>query len=495
MEVATQTEVRTGTLITDEVLDGKIYSGGWQQTSDRLDVHNPATDEHLASVGSAARDDVLKASKLAAEAQPAWAATPGPERAAILNATADALESAHEEIEWWLVHEGGGVPQKAAFEVGEAVKELRAAGALTAGPIGEVLPNEQGRLSMAKRLPVGVVGVIAPWNFPMILAMRSVAPALALGNTVLLKCDPHTPVCGGLAFARAFEEAGMPENVFQVLPGGVEPGEAICEAPEVRMVSFTGSTRAGRAVGALAGGNLKRVALELGGKSSFIVLDDADIEKASSCGSFGTFFHQGQICMASGRHLVHESVADEYISKLAERAARLPVGDPGKEEVALGPIINRRQIDRVQEIVDEAVNAGADLKAGGKGDPPYFPPTVLANMSRDMRAWNEEIFGPVAPVMTFSDEDEAVAIANDTEYGLSGAVYTSSHERGRELADKLDTGLVHIMDSTVYDDPLAPFGGRGASGNGGRFGGHFSVEEFTEVRWITEQPEPASYPF
>ncbi len=495
MEVATQTEVPMGPLMTAEVLDGNIFSGGWRQTGERLEVHNPATDEHLASVGSAGRDDVMRASKLAAEAQPGWAATPGPERAAILRAAADALENAHEEIEWWLVHEGGGVPQKAAFEVGEAKKELREAAALTALPIGEVLPNEQGRLSIAKRLPVGVVGVIAPWNFPMILSMRSVAPALALGNSVLLKCDPHTPVSGGLVFARAFEEAGLPDNVFQVLPGGVEPGEAICEAPEVRMVSFTGSTRAGRAVGALAGGNLKRVALELGGKSSFIVLDDADIEKAVSCGSFGTFFHQGQICMASGRHLVHESVAEEYISTLAEHAARLPVGDPGKEEVALGPIINRRQIDRVQEIVDDAVSSGAELKAGGKGDPPYFPPTVLADVTRDMRAWNEEIFGPVAPVMTFSSEDEAAAIANDTEYGLSGAVYTSSHERGRELAEKLDTGLVHIMDSTVYDDPLAPFGGRGASGNGGRFGGPFSIEEFTEVRWITEQPEPASYPF
>src|SRR3954454_20701364 len=330
MEVATQSGARTGTLITDEVLDGKIYSGGWRQTGERLEVHNPATDEHLASVGSSSRDDVFKASTLAAEAQVEWAATPGPDRARLLHACADALESGRDEIAWWLINEGGGVPQKAAFEVGEASKELRAAAALTSMPVGEVLPNEQGRISMAKRLPVGVVGVIAPWNFPMILAMRSVAPALALGNAVLLKCDPHTPVCGGLAFARAFEEAGMPENVFQVLPGGVEPGEAICEAPEVRMVSFTGSTRAGRAGGALAGGNLKRVALELGGKSSFIVLDDADIEKAASCGSFGTFFHQGQICMGYGWHLVHESIADEYISLLAERGGRLPVGDPAK---------------------------------------------------------------------------------------------------------------------------------------------------------------------
>src|SRR4051794_4986380 len=326
MEGATQSGARTGTLITEEVLDGKIFSGGWRETGDRLDVHNPATDEHLASVGNSARDDVLKASKLAAEAQPEWAATPGPERAKLLHAAADALESAHEEIEWWLINEGGGVPQKAAFEVGEAAKELRAAAALTSMPVGEVLPNEQGRISMAKRLPVGVVGVIAPWNFPMILAMRSVAPALALGNSVLLKCDPHTPVSGGLVFARAFEEAGWPENVFQVLPGGVEPGEAICEAPEVRMVSFTGSTRAGRAVGALAGGNLKRVAVELGGKSSVILLDDPDSEKATACGRFGTFFPQGQICMASGRDPGHAATSDSGPSCIRARSAWPPAG-------------------------------------------------------------------------------------------------------------------------------------------------------------------------
>ena len=210
MELATQTEVRTGSLITEEALDGKIFSDGWRQTSERLEVHNPATGAHLASVGSAGRDDVFNASKLAAAAQPDWAATPGPERAAILHAAADALEDAREEIEWWLVHEGGGVAQKAAFEVGEAEKELREAATLTSLPIGVVLPNEQGRSSIAKRLPVGVVGVIAPWNFPMILSMRSVAPALALGNAVLLKCDPHTPVAGGLVFARAFEQAGLP---------------------------------------------------------------------------------------------------------------------------------------------------------------------------------------------------------------------------------------------------------------------------------------------
>jgi benzaldehyde dehydrogenase (NAD) len=312
---------------------------------------------------------------------------------------------------------------------------------------------------------------------------------------VLLKPDPQTPIVGGLVFARALEEAGLPEGVLHVLPGGVEAGEAICEAPEVRMVSFTGSTRAGKRVGQLAGGNLKRVALELGGKSAFIVLEDADVEDASSCGAFGSFYHQGQICMAAGRHIVHEKIADAYLEALAGRASRLPVGDPAREDVVLGPMINRRQLDRVQEIVDDAAGAGAEVRAGGKGDPPYFPPTVLGKVDSGMRAWNEEIFGPVAPVRTFSDIEEAIAMANDTGYGLSAGIYTAKPARGREIADRLNTGFVHIGDQPIYDDPIAPFGGVGDSGNGGRFGGDANLDEFTQWRWITERPEPASYPF
>jgi benzaldehyde dehydrogenase (NAD) len=358
-----------------------------------------------------------------------------------------------------------------------------------------LLPNEQGRISMARRVPLGVVGVISTWNYPMIFAMRTGAPALALGNTVILKPDPKVPIVSGLVFAPIFEEAGLPEGVLHVLPGGLEAGEAICEAPEVRMVSFTGSTAAGRKVGALAGGNLKRVVLELGGKSAFIVLDDADVEKAASCGSFGSFYHQGQICMAAGRHIVHEKIADQYLEKLAEHAGKLPVGDPAREEVVLGPMISRRELDRVQEIVDDATGSGAELLAGGKGDAPYFPPTVLGGVSSESRAWNEEIFGPVAPVRTFSDIDEAVAMANDTEYGLSAGVYTAVPALGREIADRLNTGLVHIGDQPIYDDPIAPFGGVGQSGNGGRFGGDANLEELTQWRWITEQKEPASYPF
>jgi benzaldehyde dehydrogenase (NAD) len=491
MAVATEASA----LFSQDQLDGRVYSGGWKQVTGRIEVEDKATGERLAEVGEANRDDVLDAARQAAAAQPEWAATPGPERAAILHSAADALERHRDEILERLPRETGLFPGGAAHQLGETQKELREAAALTSRATGELLPNEQGRISMARRVPLGVVGVITPWNYPMVLGMRSVAPALALGNTVLFKPDPQTPVVGGLVFARAFEEAGLPEGVLHVLPGGVEAGEAICEAPEVRMVSFTGSTRAGHRVGALAGGNLKRVSLELGGKSAFIVLDDADVDKASSCGSFGSFYHQGQICMAAGRHLVHEKIADQYLEALAARAGKLPVGDPAQEDVVLGPMINRRQLDRVQEIVDDAASAGAEVRAGGKGDPPYFPPTVLGKVTGEMRAWNEEIFGPVAPVRTFSDVDEAIAMANDTEYGLSAGIYTATPARGREIAERLNTGFVHIGDQPIYDDPIAPFGGVGQSGNGGRFGGDANLDEFTQWRWITEQREPASYPF
>jgi len=491
--VAVATEVSA--LFSDDQLDGRIYTGGWKQVTGRIEVLEKATDEPLFEVGEAGRDDVLDAARKAAAAQPEWAATPGPERAAILHSAADSLARHSDEILERIPRETGLFAGGAAHQLGETQKELREAAALTSRPTGEVLPNEQGRLSTARRVPLGVVGVITPWNYPMVLAMRSVAPALALGNSVILKPDPQTPVVGGLVFARAFEEAGLPEGVLHVLPGGVEAGEAICEAPEVRMVSFTGSTRAGHKVGALAGGNLKRVALELGGKSAFIVLEDADVDKASSCGSFGSFYHQGQICMAAGRHIVHEKIADEYLEALAARAGKLPVGNPATDDVVLGPMINRRQLDRVQEIVDDASSAGAEVRAGGKGDPPFFPPTVLGAVKPEMRAWKEEIFGPVAPVMTFSDIEEAIEMANDTEYGLSAGIYTATPADGRAIADRLKTGFVHIGDQPIYDDPIAPFGGMGQSGNGGRFGGDANLDEFTQWRWITEQREPASYPF
>ena len=456
----------------------------------------PATGAVLAEVGLADAEDVAAATARAAEAQPAWAATIGPARAAVLRSAAAVLTANRAEFEQWLVREGGAVPGKAAFEVDLALGELWEAAALPTQPHGHLLPSsEPGRESVARRVPLGVVGVISPWNFPLILSIRAVAPALALGNAVVLKPDTQTAVSGGALVARLFEEAGLPDGVLHVLPGDAGPGAALAADPRVAMIAFTGSTAVGREVGATAGRTLKRVSLELGGNNALLVLDDADLEIASSAGAWGAFLHQGQVCMTAGRHIVHQDVADEYLERLAKRAQALPVGDPFTEQVALGPLINARQRDNVHRIVEETVAAGASVQAGGTYEDLFYRPTVLAGVTPAMPAFREEIFGPVAPVIVVRDDDEAVAVANDTEYGLVAAVQTGSVERGRRLADRLRTGIVHINDQTLNNDAYAPFGGTGASGNGSRFGSQSSWDEFTQWRWVTARDQAHGFPF
>ncbi|MFD0746795.1 aldehyde dehydrogenase family protein [Phytohabitans flavus] len=295
--------------------------------------------------------------------------------------------------------------------------------------------------------------------------------------------------------ARLFEEAGLPEGVLHVLAGDAEPGRALATDPNIAMISFTGSTAVGRQVGEAAGRALKRVSLELGGNNALIVLDDADLDLASSAGAWGAFFHQGQICMTAGRHIVLESVAGEYLDRLAARAEKLPVGNPWTEKVALGPMINAAQRDRVHRIVRDTVAAGAELRAGGTHEGLFYRPTVLAEVTTEMPAFREEIFGPVAPVIVVKDDEEAVAVANRTEYGLVAAVQTGDVERGTALADRLRTGIVHVNDQTINDEAFVPFGGRGASGNGSRYGAQQSWDEFTQWQWLTVRSAPAPYPF
>jgi benzaldehyde dehydrogenase (NAD) len=484
------------------LLDGadwasKIFSGGWiPAQGGTLQTFEPATGGVLAEVGLANKGDVAQAAAAAAAAQPAWAARTGPERAALIRRAARVLEDNHEEFETWLIREGGAVPGKAAFEVQLVLGELWEAAALPTQPWGALLPSsEPGRESVARRLPLGVVGVISPWNFPQILSVRAVAPALALGNAVILKPDVHTPVSGGILVARLFEEAGLPEGLLHVLPGAAEAGTALCEDPNVAMISFTGSTAVGRLVGEAAGRTLKRASLELGGNNALIVLDDADAELASSAGAWSAFLHQGQVCMTAGRHIVMAGIADEYLERLAARAAGLPVGDPNTEQVALGPLINERQVQNVDRIVTQTVEAGAEVRAGGTYDRLYYKPTVLAGVTTKMPAFREEIFGPVAPVIVVQDEAEAVAVANDTEYGLVAAIQTGSRDRGRAIADQLHTGIVHVNDQTLNNDAFAPFGGVGASGNGSRFGSQSSWDEFTQWQWLTLRDQPHGFPF
>jgi benzaldehyde dehydrogenase (NAD) len=417
------------------------------------------------------------------------------ERSAILRRAADLWLANAAEIEDWVIRESGKIGGAAAFETHNSTQEIYEAATLPGRPYGELLPSEQPRLSFAERVPVGVVGVISPFNFPQILATRSVAPALALGNAVVLKPDPRTSVCGGVVLARVFEEAGLPEGLLHVLPGGPDVGEALITDPLVRIISFTGSTAVGRRIGELAARHLKRAHLELGGNSALVILDDVDIAAAASAGAWGSFLHQGQICMTTGRHLVHEAVYDDYVAALAEKASHLPVGDPASGQVALGPIIDERQRDKVHGLVTATTDAGAKLAAGGTYEGLFYQPTVLSEVTPQMPAWGQEVFGPVAPVIRFSSAEEAAAIAAQTEYGLSLGILTKDVMRGLDLARKIPTGIVHINEQTVDDEANVPFGGIFDSGTGSRFGGSANLDAFTETRWITIRGDIAPYPF
>jgi benzaldehyde dehydrogenase (NAD) len=483
-------------LMDESAWRGKIYSDGWVfGGGGDAPVREPATGTELGRIGIATPDDVVRAARIAAAAQPAWAAAPHGERAAVMRRAAEIWAANAADIEWWVVRESGKIIPATQFETHLVTSELYEAATLPSRAYGELLPSEQPRLSMAMRVPVGVTGVIAPFNFPQVLAMRSVAPALALGNAVILKPDPRTAVCGGVALARVFQEAGLPEGLLHVLPGGIETGEAVVTDPLIRLISFTGSTAAGRRVGELAARGLKRVHLELGGNSAMIILDDVDLDRAVSAGAWGSFVHQGQICMTTGRHLVHGAIYEEYVARLADKAAHLPVGDPASGTVALGPVIDERQRDRVHGMVSETVEAGAKLAAGGSYEGLFYRPTVLADVTTSMPAYASEVFGPVAPVVRFENVEEAAKLAADSEYGLSLGILTRDVMKGLDLAAKIPTGLVHINDQTVNDEANVPFGGILASGTGARFGGAANLEAFTETRWVTVRGDIAPYPF
>jgi benzaldehyde dehydrogenase (NAD) len=477
---------------TGAIFDGTWHPGGGGART----VVSPATGEELGRAGLADASDVAAACARAAAAQPAWAALPFEERAAIMRRAGQLLEEHAQEIAGWLIREAGSVPGKADFELHVAASEAYESAALPSAPLGEILPSARPRLSLARRVPAGVVGVISPFNVPLILAIRSVAPALALGNSVVLKPDPRTAVGGGVVLARIYEEAGLPPGVLSVLPGGADAGEALVADPHVRVISFTGSTAAGRKVGEAAARHLKRAHLELGGNSALIVLDDADLDRAISAAAWGSFMHQGQICMTTGRHLVHESIADEYVERLAAKADGLPVGDPAAGAVALGPIIDAGQRDKIHALVTASAGNGSRIAAGGTYEGLFYRPTVIADAGDDTPAWAEEVFGPVAPVRRFSSLDDAASIANRTAYGLSLGILTADVMKGLALAQRIPSGIVHINDQTVDDEAVAPFGGVGDSGTGSRFGGAAAnIEAFTEGQWVTMQGEIATYPF
>jgi benzaldehyde dehydrogenase (NAD) len=484
------------TIAAENAWKGKIFTGRWQMSrGGSREVIEPATGQVLTEVGVADAEDVADAARIAAVAQVEWANTPADQRAAVLRRAAQFLEAHADSMRTWIVRETGSIPPKADFELHMVTGILIEAAAIATQPPGMMLPSGPKRMSFARRVPHGVIGVISPFNAPLILSARAVAPALALGNAVVLKPDPNTPVTGGFMLARLFEAAGLPAGLLHVLPGDAAVGEAMIADPNIAMISFTGSTAAGRRVGELASRHLKRVTLELGGKNSTIVLDDADLDVAASSAAWGAYLHQGQICMATGTVLAQRKIARDLTERLVAKAKNLPVGDPSAGPCALGPIINARQIERIDGIVKDAVAKGAVLRAGGTYEKLFYSPTVLENVTPAMRVYTEEVFGPVLAIIPFDTDEEAIALNNATEYGLSTGVITQSVERAMHFTARLKSGIIHVNDQTVADEPWVPFGGRGASGNGGRHGGIANWEEFTQWQWVTIQDRATPYPF
>jgi len=459
---------------------------------------DPLTNALITKAAAATVADAEAAANAAAAAFPAWSALPPTKRRAFLLKAADLLADQAEDFAAVQMGETGAAAAWVHFNVGLAANMLREVASIVSQITGETHPSEiSGCVSLSVRQPVGVVLGIAPWNAPIILAVRAIAAPLACGNTVILKASELSPGTQYL-LGRVFRDAGFPPGVVNVITNAPADAGKVVETliahPMVRRVNFTGSTRVGRIVAETAARYLKPVLLELGGKAPLLVLDDADLDQAVNAAAFGAFMFQGQICMSTERVVVDRKVADEFAAKLGKKAESLPAGNPRGGNMVLGPLISAESAKRVEALVKEAVAKGAKLVAGGTIDGPVMAATVLDHVTRDMRIYHEESFGPVAPIVRVSTVEEAITVANDTEYGLSAAIFSRDVNRALGIAKRIDSGICHINGPTVQDEAHIPFGGMKASGYG-RFGGRAAINEFTELRWITIETEPHHYPF
>jgi vanillin dehydrogenase len=460
--------------------------------------HDPITGAPVTRAAAATLQDARRAADAAAAAFPAWAAVRPSERRRMLLAGADLLAARAADFTAVMAGETGASGPWVNFNVALAANMLREVASFVTQINGQVHTSEiPGCLSMAVRQPVGVVLGIAPWNAPIILAVRAIAAPLACGNTVILKASEISPGTQAI-LGRIFADAGFPPGVVNVISNAPADAGKIVDAliahPAVRRVNFTGSTRVGRIIAETAGRHLKPVLLELGGKAPLLVLDDADLEQAVNAAAFGAFVYQGQVCMSTERVVVDEKVADDFVALFARKAQSLPAGNPRNGNVVLGPLISEDSAIRVEGLVKEAIADGARLVAGGQRDGSIMSATVLDFVTPQMRLYREESFGPVAPVIRVKDTEDAIRLANDTEYGLSAAVFGRDINRALAVAQRIDSGICHINGPTVQDEAQTPFGGVKASGYG-RFNGHAAINEFTDVRWITIETQPHHYPF
>jgi vanillin dehydrogenase len=477
------------------LIAGRDVPAAKAATFDRL---NPISGEVATRAAAASAADAKAAADAAAAAFPKWAALGPGARRALLNKAADLLEARAAQFATILSTETGATGGWGHFNVHLAAGMLREAASMTTQISGEIIPSDvPGSLAMGIRQPAGVVVGIAPWNAPIILGVRAIAMPLACGNTVILKASEVCPATHRLIGA-VLTEAGLGDGVVNVITHEPKDAEAVAEAlishPAVKRVNFTGSTRVGKIIAAISAKYLKPVVLELGGKAPLIVLDDADIDAAVNATVFGAFANSGQVCMSTERVIVHEKVADEFASKLAKRVASLPSGDPRKGDVVLGAVVGKSTVDRVLKLVQEASAKGAKVLCGGESDGTIMKGIVVDKVTPDMSLFREESFGPQVSITRVKSAEEAVKLANDTEYGLSAALFTRDIAKGIELARQIESGICHINGPTVHDEAQMPFGGVKASGYG-RFGGKAGVNEFTELRWITIETERHHYPF
>ena len=476
----------------------QYIDGEWRPGSGSWDVidFNPYDDEKLASITVATVDEVDQAYRAAERAQKAWADTNPYARRSVFERVLRLVEDREQEIADLIIAELGGTRVKAGFELHLAKEFLRESVHLALRPAGRILPSPgEGKENRVYRVPVGVVGVISPFNFPFLLSLKSVAPALALGNGVVLKPHQNTPIAGGTLIARLFEEAGLPAGLLNVVVTDIaEIGDAFIEHPVPKVISFTGSDQVGRHVATVCAANFKRSVLELGGNSALVVLDDADLDYAVDAAVFSRFVHQGQVCMAANRVLVDRSVADEFTEKFVAKVRTLKVGDPSDPETVIGPVINSAQANAVSGVGEQALAEGATALVHGGTTNNLVEPSVLTGVPADSPLLQQEVFGPVVFLVPFDGEEEAVRIVNDTPYGLSGAVHTGNIERGVSFAKRVDTGMFHVNDGTVHDEPIVPFGGEKHSGVG-RLNGETTLEAFTTVKWISVQHGRSGFPF
>ncbi|MGV4985366.1 aldehyde dehydrogenase family protein [Streptomyces sp. NRAIS4] len=476
----------------------QYIDGEWRPGSGSWDVidFNPYDDEKLASITVATVDEVDQAYKAAARAQKQWAGTNPYARRAVFERALRLIEDREQEIADLIIAELGGTRVKAGFELHLAKEFLRESIHLALRPEGKILPSPvDGKENRVYRVPVGVVGVISPFNFPFLLSIKSIAPALALGNAVVLKPHQNTPIAGGTLIAKIFEEAGLPGGLLNVVVTDIaEIGDAFIEHPVPKVISFTGSDKVGRHVATVCAANFKRSVLELGGNSALVVLDDADIDYAVDAAVFSRFVHQGQVCMAANRVLVDASVAEEFTEKFVAKVRTLKVGDPRDPQTVIGPVINSQQANAISGAVEQAVAEGATALVRGTTSGNLVEPSVLTGVPADSALLQQEVFGPVVFLVPFDGEEEALRIVNDTPYGLSGAVHTRDIERGVAFAKQIDTGMFHVNDGTVHDEPIVPFGGEKHSGLG-RLNGETTLEAFTTIKWISVQHGRSGFPF